>query len=499
MLTYAGVPLCLPDADSELASWMYLNQDLADLKQFSYPTLPALSPRRGLLAWGGDRKGVGQSFANYSPPPPPRLNSLYWPMGATRWARGWFIATEENKDKIVEQAHAESANAPLPLRWGDPDDKTVLTTSMYLLPPRAISHAKVKHEASESLWLLPLVDARYWWQFRDTDDLEIGDEEGQIETWAELFEELSDRLNVTVSLPTAVPAVYLKPDHYEFTRRFENAAVMLDAAALSVGKRIVRWLDGTVRAESYNNATTAVFSNDNLRSRIIAGTRIDVGGEVIAGDAPEKVLVTFRKWRHYRLLQKGQVYTVEEDPPEGIGSTPTGTRKVFHSTLMADYSSDSSPPGNSSDLDALAEQIAADYYGWLTYKYDITYVGAQPWKPTGFDDSVIWDFGRPHGVERLAQTRVQSVNSDFGFDLQLSQDPDKSLLESPVLGKISGSSIAKDAYGTVKVWDGRSPTRAESEIEIEAFASAVELSDNSKLVACNWVNDDWEVGPWECQ
>lgn len=492
MLTYAGVPLCLPDADSELAAWMRLNQDLADLKQFSYPTLPALSPRRGLLAWGGDRKGIGQSFANYAEPPPPRLNSLYWPMGATRWARGWFIATEEQKIKITKQAHAESANAPLPLRWGDPDDKTVLSTSMYLLPPRAISHAKLKHDKNESLWLLPLVDHRYWWQFKDTDDLEIGDEEGQIETWAELFTELSDRLGITVSLPTAVPAVYLKPDHYEFTRRFENAAVLLDAAALSVGKRIVRRLDGTVRAENYEDAAAVVLSNGGLPSRIMAGD----DGSREKGDRPAKVLVTFRKWRHYRLLQKGQVETVEKDP-EDTAATVTGSRKVFHSTLMADYSSDSSPPANTSDLDALAEQIALDYYGWFTHRYDITYVGAQPWKPTGFDDSVIWDFGRPHGAERLAQTRVQSVNSDFGFDIQLSQDPDKKLLESPLLGKIDAT-IAKDDRGTVHVWDGRSGEKADSTLEIEACASAVELSDTGLFVACSWVDDDWEVAPWEC-
>lgn len=496
MLTYAGYPLLLPDPDSELSRWLRLNQDVADLVEFGADPLGCVSPRRGLLSWGGDRKGIGQAVANYAAPPPPRLNSLYWPTGATRWARGYFLATETQKNKIVEQAHSSTANAPLKLVWGDKDDKTPLEASLYLLPPRPVSAVGRNYDSAEALWILPLVDHRYWWQFKITDDLEIDDET----SWADLFETLGTALGIAVSLPTAVNSAYLSPDPYEFTRRFENAAMMLDAAALSVGKRIVRRIDGTVRAESVDDADSVLVANRKKNYRIVAGRN----GRASArnsdrekGYRPAKVLVTFRKWRHYRLLQKGQVYTVEKDPSD-TSAVVTGTQKVFHSTLVADYSSDTSPPANTSDMDALADKIASDYYSWFQRRYDATYNGAQPWIPTGYCDSIVWDFGRPQDGERLAQTRVQSMPVDFGFDLQLSQDPAKTLLESPVLGKIDAS-ISKDARGTVHVYQGRSASRTDSGIEIEACASAMALTDTDKMVAASWVDDDWEVGPWECQ
>lgn len=491
MLTYAGIPLTLPDADGELAYWLRQNLNVADLVEFGSPTLAALSPKRGLLPWLGERKGMGQTFANYAAPPAPRLNTLYWPTGATRWARGYFLATEEQKNKITAQAHAELANAPLSLRWGDSSDRPVMSASMYLLPPRAISRDKAKHSSSESLWLLPLVDARYWWQFRNVDDLEVDD----TTTWATLFSDLSTALDVTVSLPTAADAAYKEPDTYEFTRRFENAAIMLDAAALSIGKRIVRRLDGTVRAESFDDADTVMTENKKLDHRTRAGNYCDDE----QGYKPAKVLVTFRKWRYYRLLQRGQVYTVDKDPSD-TNAIVTGTKKIVHSTFMADCSTDDDSPSNTSDLDALAEKIAADYYGWFGKRHDLTFAGAMPWVPCGYDDSVMWEWGSQGGAAtgRLAQTRVQSMPVDFGFDIQLSQDKAKTLLESPVLGKVD-TSISKNNYGTVNVWQGRSDARAESAISIEAYASATDLTDNTKLVAANWVDDDWEVGPWECK
>lgn len=490
MLTYGGVPLLLPDADGELLTWMRQKQDIADAVIFGETTVADKSPRRGLLAWGGDRKGIGQTVANYAAPPPPRLNSLYWPTGATRWARGYFLATGEAKERITQQAHSTGGNAPLVLRWGDESARTPLSASMWLLPPRPI--ARVSAGAlNEQLWLLPLVDSRYWWRERNAEDLEISSST----TWADLFSTLGSALGISVALPTAVDAAYLSPDTYEFTRRYENAALMLDAAALSVGKRIVRRLDGTVRAESNATSEAVIAANVGKAYQLLAGGFYHDE----AGYRPEKVICTFRKWRHYRVLQKGQVHTVEVEP-EITTAVATSTNKVVHSTMFADYSLDSpSPPANTSDLDALAEIIGEDFYGWLRSRYDATFAGAQPWDLNGFDDSVIWDFGCQVDGTYLAQTRVQSMPVDFGFDLQLSQKNTLTLLESPVLGKISGSSISKGAHGDVKVWQGRSDARSDSGIIIKACASAVELSDNSKLVAANWVDDDWEVGPWECQ
>ena len=114
---------------------------------------------------------------------------------------------------------------------------------------------------------------------------------------------------------------------------------------------------------------------------------------------------------------------------------------------------------------------------------------------------MLWEFGRQieggkaDGI-RLAQTRVQSMPVDFGFEHQLSQKNTLTLLEPMVLGKIDAS-ISKGARGTVSVWSGRSGSKSDSGINIDACASAAALSNTSKLVACTWIDDDWEVACWE--
>lgn len=488
MLTYGGIPLLLPDSDGELQTWLRQNQDIADGVFHGDTTLADKSPRRGLLAWGGDRKGIGQTVANYAAAPPPRINSLYWPTGATRWARGYFLCTGKNKNKITAQAHSAGGNSPLVLKWGDQDIRTPLTASMWLLPPRPISRVAAPYDSlDEQLWLLPLVDSRYWWQNRPTADLEISSST----TWADLFSTLGTALGVTVSLPTAVAASYLSPDTYEFTRRFESAALMLDAAALSVGKRIVRRRDGTVRAESNADAQAVITANAALPAALMAGGYYHLE----AGYRPEKVTTTFRKWRYYRVLQKGQVYTVDKTP-EIDTALATSTTKVVHSTMFADYSSDTSPPANTSDLDALAQVISDDFYGWMRSRYDLTLAGAQPWELNGFDDSVVWDFGRQvvggsaDGV-RLGQTRVQSVAPDFGFDLQLSQKNTLTLFENVMMGK-ADSAIANGAIGTISIWTGRAGSKTDSTLNVEAHTEIGDIAAG-QWVFVKWTEDDWEI------
>lgn len=494
MLTYGGVPLLIPDADSELQKWLRQNQDIADGSFFGERSINEISPRRGLLSWYGYRKGIGQAVANYPHAPPARLNSLYWPTGATRFARGYFLATETQKNKIAAMAHQATGNTSLWLNWGDIDHRgSTMAARMWLLPPRVVARPNDPYyHPDETLYLLPLVDDRYWWQFISVSDLAITSST----SWSDLFTTLGTALGVTISVPTSIEAGYLSPDPYEFTRRYENAGAMLDAAVLSLGRRVVRKLDGSVRAETPTNAEIVIANNVTYFYQLLAGGFYHLE----QGYRPETVLTTFRKWRHYALLQKGQVYTVEKDPSITTGLT-VGTRKVVHSTMHADYSSDTSPPANTSDLDALAQLISDAYYDWFRTRYDITYAGSYPWEPNGFDDSVVWDFGRqieggPASGVRLAQTRVQSMPPDFGPDLQLSQKNTLTLFEPLMLGK-PDADIAKGATGTVSVWSGRAGSRSDSGLNVEATATGAAVTA-SKFVFLTWIEDDWEVSPYEC-
>lgn len=482
MLTYGGVELLFPDAECELWKWLREHQNLDDTLEFCDPRLTELSPRRGLQNWYGVRKGIGQTIGTYPKAPPPRLNTLYWPTGASRWSRGFFLATGTAKNAIVAQAHSAGGNTALLLKMGD--DSFNLETRMYLLPPRVVSNAV---PTTEALWILPLVDVRYWWQELSVDDLEVTTST----TWSNLLATLGTKLGATISVPTAVTAAYLQPDPIEFTRRYSNAAAMLDAAALSVGKRVVRWIDGTVRAES---AADAVTSNLNGDWQLICGG--GVSDPPPSGAVPAKVVTTFRKWRDYALLDKGRVYVESIDAPDG-NALFSGSEKIIHSTAFANCTDDDDSPSNTSDLNTLATAIADDHYDWLRKSHDYTFANIKPWKLTGFDDSVVWNFGyQGDSGKYQAQTRIQSLPPDFGFDLQLSQFSTMGLFEPVRLGK-PDSDIAKGDSGTVSVWEGRAGSRTDSTINVTGWATGAAVTAD-KWVFLTWIENDWEVTPYEC-
>lgn len=482
MLLYGGVELLFPDQDGELSKWLREHQNVEDIVALAEPRLAEISPRRGLQSWYGVRKGIGQTVANYPKAPKPRLNTLYWPTGATRWARGYFLATGAAKDQIVAQAHSPGRNTPLKLKMGE--DSSYLETAMYLLPPRIVARPIPEPgQQDESLWILPLVDVRYWWQNRSTDDLEVTTST----TWTNLFSTLGTKLGVTISVPTAVAAAYLQPDPIEFTRRYENAASMLDAAALSVGKRIVRRIDGTVRAESPADALAAFEANFNGDWQQVCGGGIENPG----GSAPAAVITTFRRWRDYAILQKGKVHAESSNAPAEV-SVVAGTRKQIHSTAFADYTASDASASNSASLAALATKIGDDFFSWLYRTHDYTFSGIKPWHPTGFDDAVEWTFGNQgHSGKYQAQTRIQSLPHDFGFDLQLSQFSNRGLFEPIMLGK-ADAAIVKGASGTVSIWEGRAGAKADLGKNITACAEVAPIQ-KGEWVFAEWIEDDWEL------
>jgi hypothetical protein len=245
MLTFAGQELLFPTP--ELEAWILQNQDLADLSPFSEQRADILSARHACRSRGEQTKGLGLPVLNWPPPPPVRLNTLWWPTGATRWARGYFLATTSGRDVIVSQvANEKGASASL-LGIGDDENGNPLALKMYMLPPRPMSCTK----EGETLHLIPLVDERYFWQFAPA--VNSGGDPITVTTsttWQSLIDDLASALGLDeITVELAIEAAYLKPDPTDFTRPWDNAALLLDALAVSIGRRIVAPLrrDGAPR------------------------------------------------------------------------------------------------------------------------------------------------------------------------------------------------------------------------------------------------------------
>lgn len=464
MLTFAGEPLLFPDV--QVMAWMERNQDLADLCIFGQQQSRFSSSRHAVRSRFEQNKGIGLPVWNWPTAPAPRLNTVYWPTGATRWAYGLFLATRQTRDRIISRVHSSNGNVAATLSMGDDLDGGGLSPysmDMWMLNPRPVSSTA----SDEDLWIIPLVDERYFWQFKAVADLEVTTST----TWATLFSTIATALGVTVTVSSSVEAAYLKPDPVEFTRRYENAAMLLDAAAASTGRRIVRRITGVVVAESGSIATATLLANLKRPYRLMAGG--DYGA--LGGECPATVAVTYRKIKQHLLRSNGQVLR-QTKAATGAPVKASDATLTIHCAAYADYNT-SDTLQNGTALQTLTDKIAADYYAWQATRYDYTFGEIQPWDLCGFDDHVLWTFGRPipgesqvhvsgesladgsasfpvrPSVDLLAQTRVQSLPVNVWPELNACSDPDKQVFEPRLYAK-ANADIAGGAEGTVSLYTG---------------------------------------------
>jgi hypothetical protein len=177
------------------------------------------------------------------PPGPVRVGKLYWPWGAQRPAVGHYLTTTDDLTTIREAVYPTTTTVVT----GDLvlDDGTAsVTAPLWMLPPRPLGQVG----SDNGLWLLTLVDDRFWWW---TKAATVAAQS----TWAALYEEIEDALGVTITVDT-VPAAYLTPPA-DLAGRYAALPVLLDAVAASVGQRVVRAFDGTVTAQNPTTARTS--------------------------------------------------------------------------------------------------------------------------------------------------------------------------------------------------------------------------------------------------
>lgn len=459
MITYGGYPLLLEDEAGELPGFFDRFLSLDQLHCFGDEPVARKSPKNSTRA--NQLQGVGLGLPNYPPDPPPKLNSLYWPTGASRWSRVYCLCDDATKKLIVRRAHGlgsalgsvlGSSSLPLEFKMGDPAGVHV-TTNLYLLPPRPAAPTR----NAFTLWLLPLVDARYWWQFKDAGDLALDESD----TWGGLYSTLGSALGATISA-SAIPAAYLIPDPIELSRRYANAATMLDAVAHSVGQRIVRFTNGTVAAMDADAAEFYYDTNSSADEWTLSAGD-DFSSEV--GSLPASVRVAFPKYSWGVTWHNGEKYTYANSTSHG----PSSTTKLFFSSAYADFKivdpeSDTLPviPVNETKLEDLAAQIASDYTAWTAKDFDLNFNAVKAWESTGFDNFTEWTFGRlGSDGQREAKTRVQSMPHNFGVEQLLHQDPDLWSLDK-FQYVVLDEDLEADSWADATLWDKDgevSPTR----------------------------------------
>lgn len=385
-ITYGNIPLISPSSDIE--EWIDKHVPAADV----------LESQR--LSWPGG-SAISTFFPGQLPPRPAKIGSLFWPRGASRWAVGHFLASENQLAKIRPLLYDATVSGKYKALTLALDDgvHAPLKTDLYMLPPRPLS--QFGNPPDNGFYLLSLVDARYfWWEKAATVSVTSG-----TTTWAGLYSSLGTALGVTINAST-VAAEYLEPSS-DFAAQYEYLPLLLDAVAASVGHQVVRRLDGTVHAQAPATAKTVLTQNLALAGKKKSGGTFaftTAAPTDLQALAPASVSVIFPG----SGCGEGDFYKVEKTltglalADYGTHAGHTGTQ-ILRSNVTANYSGGVSPE-NATDLDTLAAALARDWYKWRLASLDKRYAGFIAWVPEGHHDHIEWWHGsREYGLS----TRIQ--------------------------------------------------------------------------------------------
>ncbi len=307
-------------------------------------------------------------------PPPhesPRLNTLYWPSGASRWGVLHSLVGQTQKEAI-QTAVGTVAPAAATLKFDD-GNGGVITPSMYMIACRPVFVQDA--ETGYNLWWVTFVDKRYfWWQKL----LSYGFSDGN--TWANLLNALVLAASgLTPTVPT-INAAYGTPLYTRWNNPGKPLPLLIDAAATACGVRFVFNLDGTADFVLPANAISSDSSQYNAynstadpkKSNLVIGGRNVV--TAIAGNVPASVNVAY------------------------LGLPATARNKTLSGLALADYGSVTGVSGaagwvvGEQDTSGNATQAATDYYLWGLSLTDATFRGVQPWELTGLEDRIEWEY-----------------------------------------------------------------------------------------------------------
>lgn len=365
MLTYADIPLTV--VTPEMAESIETHLSIQDI----YPwDARFLSPGRGGFGL------LAQEWYNR----PPKIGRLLWPTGASRWAIGLYVVTGDQLDEI--QSNIEDDPAPLVIGDGD----TSVTAYLKSLAPRQL----VGIPYVDGLWLLPLVDSRYFlWQLK-TGNIVIDESV----SWNSLFLQVAEGAGIDLTGDEISDLYGTAP--ITLTGIDEPIGPYLDYVAQSVGFRIVYALDGSAYAMSVETAGQVQADNlENNTHPLMGGPGIHP--EDLGFIWPSSVRVDFPQAAWDSWANIGGVTPVF---PELELLDSNGSDRVLIHPSPAFYD-DKGDWLNEQGLTDLAYQYATDFYGWQSSGLDSQWFGIVPWTPEGLEDYIEWTYLRNKVCTRI--------------------------------------------------------------------------------------------------
>ena len=360
MISYAGVPLPLvtPDLEAWLGSYLDANR----IEWFN--TLDANTHELNCSTRTRERSQ-----------PSCKLSTLIWPTDLSRFSTALYIATTAQLKQILTTVDASKPRAAALLKIG-----SSISVPMSLLEPVQITGAPVNpvtlagavansvqavgpQSATDGLWLLPLVDSRYYLISGVTYS------EPTQTTWQTWLEAVHSSCGITCTVH-AVSSEFLIPGQLYYPQGNTPGITMLaDSAATTIGRRYVRQLTGAFELQRYSDGLTKYAP--------VNGFKVIAGGRQISNPMVLPYLYTFRWHESGSTSTDISTIAAAQWPSNAYWA---GSRTV---TMRC-----TKPTDQDAAALAFAKAWGVQHSSWRFLRNDCTYAGAVPYVLTGGDDRV---------------------------------------------------------------------------------------------------------------
>lgn len=357
----------------------------------------------------------------YPKVPAPRLNELIIPTGASRYARGLFLFSREGMAEIAKRVWGYSgdlSSIPNYGIWGIKNTKERLEidyNESVSWPMYALSPVLLAPSGSADLWMLPLVDARY---FTARENILQDNELQPGITWGGLIDKLSNESELfkVASYPLIPPEVGI-PDSQSFTSSGLSYGVAIDSISLSIGFR----------------AVPRVVSNDIscvIQSASGPHSTNSTDGKWLGLGVPATVKPISFYFARRIVVDHSFACNDETKSPYTSGIAVTDLSPTIHTTAFEKYFRErvSGNIGfvedNSADrfISDLAFYLLKESRDWNQVTAARSFPGVRRWELNGWEDYVSYRVAGTDGLDSIS-THVQGLPPNFYPYVNLSQNP----------------------------------------------------------------------------
>jgi len=325
------------------------------------------------------------------------LSKLIWPVGIGRFATALFVASNSQYEAILAKVDRSPVRTAESLVVGQKEGSTgkvnIIDVKMHLLNAVRVTGAPA---GEGSLWLLPLVDDRYYRLLGSKEYWTLKSEK----KWDSWFTSAFEAMGYPSWRGEVVDEVYGGPGSIYWPE--DNTPLMpplIDSAAYSINRRVVKQFDGEIDLMDISTA-------ENL-------WKIKEGQAVIAGSRGKNTRIVLPEIMSFKW-GGGDTIDVAADSLMSWGN------QVAWSGVHAYYMRCDIPANMSTEALLFCETYTEENLRWRFIRQNISFPGIVNLQLTGAEDRVEFLVN-----STTAMTSVYAEQNDMVDSMSVNLDPDK--------------------------------------------------------------------------